>query len=283
VGGPVVTPSSRPSRMSAIRSLEASSVLEGMHPRQDAQAAERTVVDERDARPEIAGRPRGGVPAASGADDDEIVPIAVHVPPNTAPRRSVALRVTRFRANRFEGHRGCPPVRSPKMRFRMSAQAIFSKGDARGRFRAIETVRACGPVSLALVTMSGAGLRLLSLVQRDHARPRRGGLRRTGAARVAVRGNSRDLLRVVRLRALLQRSRRRGHRYRHALGRAVVVRARALSARLRLAGVARHARAGRGPRARRVRPREDSRGVALRPYGSRRAGHVRRRRGSRSS
>jgi len=37
----------------------------------------------------------------------------------------------------------------------MSAQAIFSKGDARGRFRAIETVRACGPVSLALVTMSG--------------------------------------------------------------------------------------------------------------------------------
>jgi hypothetical protein len=41
------------------------------------------------------------------------------------------------------------------MGLRMSAQATFTKGNARGRFRAIETVLACGPVSLAIVAASG--------------------------------------------------------------------------------------------------------------------------------
>jgi len=42
------------------------------------------------------------------------------------------------------------------MGLRMSAQATFSGGGARGRFRAFETVAACGPLAIFLVALGGA-------------------------------------------------------------------------------------------------------------------------------
>lgn len=40
----------------------------------------------------------------------------------------------------------------------MSAQATFQKGGARGRFRGIEALAACGPLPLALVALGGLGI-----------------------------------------------------------------------------------------------------------------------------
>ncbi len=119
-------PSARASRASCSASLDAEQRFARHAAAQDAQAAERSAIDQRDVAPEIAGRARRRITARTRADDDEVVRAARRFAVGfLSARRARAEPVSRFdKAHRSAGmHVGssasaldCRKKRTPRTR-----------------------------------------------------------------------------------------------------------------------------------------------------------------------